>query len=493
MTSKLRSRDTLAVGGLLVASVLAPDLPDHRGHTNPADLPSITTISPTRIDLGTNGATLTVNGASFTRNSVVRLNGVDRVTTYVGPAQLQATIPASDLVSATIHSVAVYNPGGNGGTSNTRTLEVVYPVPVVSTLSPSPAPLGGEPFTLVVTGSRFYPTAMVLWNNAARPTTFDNAERLTALISASDVATATSADIRVSNPGAISASRPLTISLVTPAITSLAPASRKITPGLDFKLRVNGQGFLRSGSTVRWNGQARPTTWVSATQLDATIPYSDVVTAGTARVTVFSSIAGTSKESAQASFEVLNPPVSASGSSPYALRVGDPGQQVTITGQGFLPGVTTAHVNGRSPGGSVSSYTRMYVGVQSQDLDSLGTITVEVTNPPPGGGTSTEQISVINPPATLLSLTPTSAARGGAAFTLTVRGSRLVLGAVVRWNGSDRPTTRVNSTELRASIPAADLTRSGDARITVFNPAPGGGESNALTVTVLEQAIRIPD
>jgi hypothetical protein len=37
---------------------------------------------------------------------------------------------------------------------------------------------------------------------------------------------------------------------------------------------------------------------------------------------------------------------------------------------------------------------------------------------------------------------------------------------------------------LKADIPATDVATAGDVMITVFNPAPGGGASNALTFTV---------
>ena len=66
----------------------------------------------------------------------------------------------------------------------------------------------------------------------------------------------------------------------------LIPAS--VAPGgAGFTLTVNGTGFV-SGSTVNWNGSARATTFVNASQLTATILSTDVVTASTASVTVAS-------------------------------------------------------------------------------------------------------------------------------------------------------------------------------------------------------------
>jgi hypothetical protein len=56
---------------------------------------------------------------------------------------------------------------------------------------------------------------------------------------------------------------------------------------------------------------------------------------------------------------------------------------------------------------------------------------------------------------------------------------------VVRWNGFDRATTYVSSTQLTAGITAADIQNAGTATVKVFNPG-GGGESNGLTFTITQ-------
>jgi hypothetical protein len=55
--------------------------------------------------------------------------------------------------------------------------------------------------------------------------------------------------------------------------------------GPSFTLTVNGTGFV-SGATVQWNGAALATHFASASQLTATVPASDVATAGTAVIAV---------------------------------------------------------------------------------------------------------------------------------------------------------------------------------------------------------------
>jgi FG-GAP-like repeat len=61
--------------------------------------------------------------------------------------------------------------------------------------------------------------------------------------------------------------------------TSVAPGG----PG--FTLTVNGTGFV-TGATIKWNGTALTTSFVSASQLTAGVPASDIASAGSAWVTV---------------------------------------------------------------------------------------------------------------------------------------------------------------------------------------------------------------
>ena len=80
------------------------------------------------------------------------------------------------------------------------------------------------------------------------------------------------------------------------------------------------------------------------------------------------------------------------------------------------------------------------------------------------------------------SLSPASATAGGPPFALTVNGGGYDSSSVVRWNGSDRPTTYVNPTQLQAAITAGDIASAGTAQVSVFSPA--GGTSPALPFTV---------
>lgn len=92
--------------------------------------------------------------------------------------------------------------------------------------------------------------------------------------------------------------------------------------------------------------------------------------------------------------------------------------------------------------------------------------------------------AITTPPQAITSISPSSAAAGGADFTLTVNGSGFVSASVVRWNGADRATTFVNTSQLTAAIPSSDISSGGVSQVRVFNDVPGGGTSNALAFAI---------
>ncbi len=94
-------------------------------------------------------------------------------------------------------------------------------------------------------------------------------------------------------------------------------------------------------------------------------------------------------------------------------------------------------------------------------------------------------ITVNNPAPTTTSISPTSVTAGSPDLALTVYGTGFLSGvSVVKFDGSSVSTSFVSGTQLTATIPAASLTVAGAKSITVFNPTPGGGTSNAQTLTV---------
>jgi len=87
-----------------------------------------------------------------------------------------------------------------------------------------------------------------------------------------------------------------------------------------------------------------------------------------------------------------------------------------------------------------------------------------------------------------LPVVPAAAVPGGPGLTLTVNGAGFVNGSVVNWNGSPRTTTFVSAGQITAAILASDIATASTARITVSNPAPGGGTSSVAYFEVTNPA-----
>jgi len=107
-----------------------------------------------------------------------------------------------------------------------------------------------------------------------------------------------------------------------------------------------------------------------------------------------------------------------------------------------------------------------------------------------GEPVTARSFTVNNPLPVISSIDPAQKTINSEEFTLTVNGSNFVSTSVVRFNGSDRTTQFVSSTQLTATILAADLVTLGDYPITVINPALGGGTS---VENVVLQVIEVPD
>jgi len=403
-------------------------------------------------------------------------------------------------------------------TFDTTRVDLPLAVPVVSSLAPASAPAGSAATTLTVNGSGFAPSSVVRWNGATRTTTVVSATQLRAALTATDLATARAVLVSVFTPtptggtgGGTSGTLGFTVTAVppVPVAGSLSPAG--VTVGsAGLTLTVNGSGFVAS-SVVRWNGAARTTTFVSASQLRVALTASDLVTVGSVPVSVVTPAPG-GGTSGTMSFAIngvpVPPPVpgvtpgaptplsvtplgtdasgatftlawgAGSGATSYryvaAFSDGTAAQQGTVTGLVSLQLRMPYHVTGAALGGFVCVRSVGATGLQSTD-QSCNILTVPARPPVPAvpvaGG-----------------LSPTTAVAGSAGFTLTVNGGGFVASSVVRWNGTPRTTTFVSATQLRTAIAASDLATSGSVPVSVSTPAPGGGVSGIVGFAVTAPA-----
>ena len=149
----------------------------------------------------------------------------------------------------------------------------------------------------------------------------------------------------------------------------------------------------------------------------------------------------------------LNGPVTATvetdGSGAYVFSQLPAGTyQVTAVEPGaqFVPGTISVTLNGQN--------------VAGQNFEA--------------GGLTSANAPVVN------LLSPASVSAGTSTFNIRVLGSNFTPVSVVMLNGQALQTAYIDSTELQAVLPAAQLTAAQTASITVVTPPPGGGQSGAV-------------
>ncbi|WP_234795084.1 fibronectin type III domain-containing protein [Hymenobacter arizonensis] len=338
----------------------------------------------------------------------------------MSPTQLTAVIPATNFQSPGVVQVSVANPPVPGGITNS------LPFTVTTTPPPCDAPTNPAANSITSNSASISFTASATATNYTVTVTPAGGTATTLTATTSPVAltgltpgTAYTVSI-VSNCTGNTTSAAATTTFTTTAAPNPAPTITSLSPnsatagGAAFTLTVTGTGFV-SGSTVSFNGTTRPTTFVSATQVTAAIPASDIATAGSYNVTVTNAAPG-GGTSAPAVFTVNpvvvnNPAPTITSLSPATVTAGAAAQTLTVNGTNFLAS-STVSFNGTSRSTTFVSATQLTIALTAADQATAGSYNVTVTNPAPGGGTSAPAVFTVNP-APVACLAPTGLSVSG--------------------------------------------------------------------------------
>ncbi|MBZ5642940.1 MAG: VCBS repeat-containing protein [Acidobacteriia bacterium] len=274
-----------------------------------------------------------------------------------------------------------------------------------------------------------------------------------------------------------------------PTISSVAPAFVIQNSGA-LTLTIAGTNFV-FGSTIMFNGQAEPTTFVSSTQLSAQIPATAAASAGAQSVVVNNPSPGGGISTVEEFFVYYASPVIASLST-TSVVAGSPGFPLTINGSNFVQGATLDFNGVVQPFTFVSS-TQLTTTVAASSIATPATIAITLMNPSQGigfssgGASPAVNLAVLpaNTQPTVGGLSPASATAGAAGFTLTITGagfsafSTVKFGAVpITTTGFDPQTPNV----LQAPIPMSALAIAGTPLVIVTNP--GGAPSVPISFIV---------
>ena len=272
--------------------------------------------------------------------------------------------------------------------------------PAVTNLFPSNITAGSQGFTLAITGTGLIGSAsrgatFAYWNGSPRSTTFNlSTNQLQVTIPSSDVAVAGAPQVTLWNPppggGMSLTAATFTVEPVVntaPTITMVSPLSAAVG-GPDFMLTINGANYT-AGDIIAWNGIPQ-TTNISGGTATTTIPASYINLVGTSSVTV--SEPGLVVAAPSMAFSITganNPAPKASSLSPASVTAGGPDLEVFLSGSGFNA-TSVAEWNGVPLATADLTSSQLVILIPAADTASSGSAQITVTNPAPGGGTSSQ-------------------------------------------------------------------------------------------------------
>ncbi len=273
------------------------------------------------------------------------------------------------------------------------------PVPMLESLSPGSAQVGSQGFTLSLFGQHFIPGSQVEWNGVARETTLVSEIELQITLQAADLAASGTAIVTVNNPAPEGGpGNPLEFVIYPPAdnpppvVESLSPQGAPAASP-DLPLTIIGSGFVQD-SVAQWNGEDRPTTYLSASELQIAVAASELAQPGAASVRVISPTPGGGTSKAVL-FEIaapgVIPPPSIEAVTPgwmYARGPAAHSVHLTVTGANFTEDSLVLW-NGAALATEFVSGAELRATLTGAQLALPAEAKVSVSTPAPGGGLST--------------------------------------------------------------------------------------------------------
>ena len=162
--------------------------------------------------------------------------------------------------------------------------------------------------------------------------------------------------------------------------------------------------------------------------------------------------------------------------------IGVVGTDVTILGQGFDPDAAGNTVTFGGVAAVVRSATATQIETTVPPGAPAGSSALSVTT---RGGSASVAFDIANPAPAIGQISPESINAGSGATSLSVFGTGFIAASTVNIGGSVFVPSLQTDTSLQIVVPASLVAARGTHEVTVINPTPGGGASNALTLAVL--------
>ena len=413
----------------------------------PGGAPTVTSLVP-NAGPTTGGTTVTIDGTNFAPTSTVKFGSVAASSvTFVSSTELKAVAPAeaSEVVNVTVTT--------NGATSASSIHSLyAYGPPTLSSFSPASGITGS---TVTINGANYVPGMTVKFGTLVSPSvTFVSTIEIKAVVPNGAVVGKISV---ADNAGSASSSTTFTPTL---AITGFSPTGGPSGT----VVTITGIGFS-SSSQASFNGKAATTTFVSSSELKATVPAT--ATSGPISVTNTTAPIGTVRSAAD--FTAL----SVTGLVPNAGPTAG-GTTVVIKGSGLVSGASVKFGSTASASVTFVSSTELKaVG----PAHAIGVVGVRVTTPAGTSANTSADLYAYGPP-TLSSFSPPSGITGS---TVTINGANYVPGMTVKFGTLVSPSvTFVSTTEIKAAVPNGAAA----GKISVADNAGSASSSTNFTPTL---------
>ncbi|MBS1912808.1 MAG: IPT/TIG domain-containing protein [Bacteroidetes bacterium] len=345
--------------------------------------------------------------------------------------------------------------------------------PMIASIAPTSGGVnGGTPVTIF--GANFTPDCRAKFGGMdAVQTTYINAGQLQATTPAA--AAPGAVNVRVVNAaqafGVLQNAFTYTVA-AAPSVTSVNPASGPTAGGT--QVMIFGQNFM-PGCVAKFGGtDARQTTYVNSNQVQAVTPTASGAGAVNVRVV---NPDGQGGGLPGAFTYVAAPTLIITGISPTSGPASG-GNTVTISGNGFMPGVRVAFGGQQVAQVNFISATQLAVAVPAH---APGAVDITVMNPDGTVATLPNAYTYVAAPApSVTSVNPAIGPIAGGTQVM-VFGQNFVPGCVAKFGGTNaQQTTYVSSTQVTAITPSASMP--GAVNVRVVNPdGQGGGLPNAYT------------
>jgi hypothetical protein len=158
------------------------------------------------------------------------------------------------------------------------------PVPYLNPIVPSATAPGGPAFTLTVTGTGFVSTSVVNWNGSPRTTTYFSSSKLTAAITAADIASPGTATLTVVSPAPGGGTSNFQFFLIANADAQQFWTYKDVTGSIPLTSQVASGDFNNDGK-LDLTAAIGPTVWVSLSNGDGTFKPG-IASAGPAGTTI---------------------------------------------------------------------------------------------------------------------------------------------------------------------------------------------------------------